>query len=107
MVLKEIAEKCGALGVDQERRITEEQVDLVFLNEDTDQWNKLFSDIFGNAAKTAGKEPTEEDQRLTEAYGGIRKEQTLFKKQSNGKTVIAMFWPWQDGIHTTLKMYLL
>ena len=107
MTLKEIIKKCGTLSIDEQRRMSDEFCELVFYNKDTDEWNKILADILGRAIKPAGREPTENDQYLTRNYGGTRFDQTLFKKEFGDVTVIAMFWPWQDGIHTTLKMIIL
>ena len=107
MKLREIIKKCGALSIYEKRCITDEFCELVFNNKDKDGWNKIFTDILGHAIKPAGIEPTKEDQYLTKDYGGTWFDQTLFKKEFDDVTVIAMFWPWQDGIHTTLKMALL
>jgi hypothetical protein len=107
MRLKEIIKKCDTLSIDEERRMSDEFCELVFYNKDTDEWNKIFADILDHAVKPAGIEPTEDDQYLTKDYGGILFGQTLFKKEFDDATVIAMFWPWQDGLHTTLKMVLL
>jgi hypothetical protein len=107
MTLKEIMKKCGTLGIYEERRISDGFCELVFYNKDADEWSKIFADILGHAIKPAGTEPTENDQYLTKHFGGILFDQTLFKKEFDGVTVIAMFWPWQDGLHTTLKMFLL
>ena len=107
MKLKEIIKKCGTLRIYEERCVTDEFYEIVFSNEDTDEWNKRFADILGHAIKPAGIQPTKDDQYLTKDYGGIWLEQTLFRREFDDGTVIAMFWPWQDGIHTTLKMALL
>ena len=107
MTLREIIKKCGALSIDEKRRMSDGFCELVFYNKDIDAWNNLFADMLGNAVKAAGREPTENDQYLTKDYGGILLNQTLFKKEFDDVIVIAMFWPWQDGIHTTLKMALL
>ena len=104
MLLKEIVEKCSGLGIYEKRNITNDYVELVFYNKEQDEWNRIFTDILGSAIKPTGLEPTEDDLRLAKDYGGIRINQTLFKKEFDGVTIIAMFWPWQDGMHTTLKM---
>ena len=103
-MLKEIIEKCSRLKVDESRSVAEDYAELVFFNKEISEWNKILVDALGPAIKPAGTEPTEEDLRLTEDYGGIHDSQTLFKKEFDGFTVIAMFWPWQDNEHTTLKM---
>ena len=107
MTLREIIEKCSTLSVHEERCITDEYGELVFYNREIDEWKKILADIFGPAIKPAGVKPTKHDLNLTNDYGGIRVDQTLFKKEFDDYTVIAMFWPWGNNTHTTLKMALL
>lgn len=107
MTVKEIFEQCHTLRIHEERCVTDEFCEIVFNNKDGDEWNKKCADILGHAIKPAGMEPTEDDQYLTKDYGGIWSDQTLFKKEFDDVTVIVMFWPWQDGVHTTVKMALL
>jgi len=107
MTLKEIMKKCRALSISEMRRNGDEFCELVFYNKDADEWNKIFADMLGHPIKPPGKDPTEGDQHLTRDYGGTWVDQTVFTKQFDNVTVIAMFWPWQDGVHTTLKMALL
>ncbi len=40
-------------------------------------------------------------------YGGIRPDQTLYKKVFDKYVLIAMIWPWGDQQHMTLKMPLI
>jgi hypothetical protein len=107
MTLKEIMKKCRPLSISEMRRNGNEFCELVFYNKDIDEWNEIFADILGHPIKPAGVEPTEDDQYFTRDYGGTWLDQTVFRKEFDDVTVIAMFWPWQDGIHTTLKMALL
>jgi hypothetical protein len=107
MTLKEIIKKCGTLSIAEARRNSDTYCELVFYSKDTEEWNRIFADILGHAVKPAGKEPTEDDQYLTKDYGGTWINQTVFTRKFDDGTVIAMFWPWQDGTHTTLKMALL
>ncbi|MBL7196503.1 MAG: hypothetical protein ISS47_00235 [Candidatus Omnitrophica bacterium] len=107
MTLKEIIDKCSELEVSEKRCISNEYDELVFYNKQTDEWNKIFTDILGPAIKPAGVKPTVDDLDLTKDYGGIYENQTIFKKDFDDVSVIAMFWPWQDNIHTTLKVVLL
>jgi hypothetical protein len=106
MTLKKIIEKCSRLGVYDKRFITDEYVELVFYNREIDEWNRVFIDILGPAIKPPGAEPTEDERRLTRHYGGVWSSQTLFKKDFGDATIISMFWPWQDNVHTTLKAIL-
>ena len=107
MILKEIIKKCSMLSIYEERRITDGYGELVFYNKEIDGWNKIFADIFGPPIKPAGAKPTKDDLDLTKDFGGISVNQILFKKEFGDGTAIAMFWPWQDNIHTTLKIVFL
>ena len=107
MILKEVVEKCSKLGVDEQRCVSDEYVELVFFNKEIEQWNGMLTDALGPAVKPAGTQPTEGDLHLTKDYGGIHDNQTLFKKDFGDAIAIAMLWPWQDETHTTLKIALL
>jgi hypothetical protein len=107
MTPKEIIKKCSMLEIYDKRSVTDEYVELVFYSKEIDKWNRIFADVLGPAIKPPGIKPTEDDLHLTKDYGGIWGDQTLFKKDFNNTTIISMFWPWQDNIHTTLKTVLI
>lgn len=106
MDLKEIAERINILKVFEKRQIKDNYIELVFFNKEINEWDKLLSGILGPAVKPAGVSPDKEAQKPARDYGGIYANQTLFRKDFNDTAVIAMFWPWQDGVHTTLKVIL-
>lgn len=107
MILKEIIEKCSTLSIAEVRSASEDSYELVFFSQETEQWSKLLSDVLGPAVKPKGVKPTQEQDDLTKDYGGIFADQTLFKKDFDNATVLGMFWPWQDNIHTTLNLVLI
>jgi hypothetical protein len=107
MELKEIIDCCSHLNVIEKRCLTDEFIEMVFLNEDINEWHRILSAFLGAPRKPKGKEPDAEDLRLTAKTGGIRIEQTLFEKEFEHTAIIAKFWPWQDKKHTTLRMALL
>jgi hypothetical protein len=107
MTLREIVEKCSLLEVEERRHQDETYGELVFCNKGIDDWHRIISEALGTPVKPAGNKPAKDLVRLTEEYGGIRTDQTLFMREFDDVTVMAMFWPWGDGKHTTLKMILL
>lgn len=107
MLLKEISDKFGGLGVFEKRRINDEYIEVVFFNKDIESWNKIISESLGSAVKPAGVKPSKSDLMVTEQFGGIHKNQTLFKKEFDDKIIVGMYWPWTDTIHTTLKIVFL
>lgn len=107
MELREIIEKYKTLNIYEERFVADNYYEIVFYTKDSGQWIKLCAEILGPVAKPAGTAPSKEDAELTQKYGGVRENQTLFKKQIGNTIVLAMFWPWQDEVRTTLKVALI
>lgn len=106
MTLKEIFDHCRRLPICERRDETEEYVEFVFYSKDITQWDTLFGSFLGPVLKAAGIKPSPEVTRLTEKFGGIWDDQTVFRKDFGTETIIAMFWPWKDQKHTTLKMFM-
>ena len=107
MNLKEIVSRFSGLHIEEIRSSSEDAQELVFTNERIEEWDKVFQEILGPAVKPKGTKPTKEDSQLTADYGGIFANQTLYRKEFGDETIVAMLWPWQDGVHITLKMVLL
>ncbi len=106
MTPKHIFEKNPGLSVIENRHIGDERVEIVFLNAQLKQWQAHLEMFLGPALKPVGIQPQPEHEAMTRTYGGIRAGQTLFGKTLEGKRIIALFWPWQDGVNITLKMYM-
>ena len=107
MTLREILEKCASLSIYEKRNANDEYSEVVFFNKELIEWSKVLSENLGPASKPAGTKPSKDDLHLTKEYGGIFANQTLFKKEFDNATIIAMLWPWSDEEHTTLKMAIL
>jgi hypothetical protein len=107
MLIKEIIDRSGALEVYERRNVDDNYCEIVFYTKDTDRWNALLTEILGQAVKPAGSSPSKDDAHITAGHRGIYKNQTLFRREVDGVTTIAMLWPWQDGNYTTLKIAVL
>jgi len=107
MTIEEILQSCKGLTVCEERSRGQDYCELVFLNEEIDRWNTIFTRLLGPAIKPKGLKPTEEDLLVTAAYGGITDGQVLFRKDFGPEIILAMLWPWQNGSQVTLKVALL
>lgn len=106
-MFRKIIDECSKLDIYQKRSITDEYLELVFYNRDIGKYNNVLTDVLGEPVKPQGIKPSKDDLLFTEHYGGIMKNQTLFKKDFSNITIAAMFWPWQDNEHTTLKAFIL
>ncbi|HLF17290.1 MAG TPA: hypothetical protein VI749_00140 [Candidatus Omnitrophota bacterium] len=106
MDLAKIMGKCSTLTVFEQRSSTANYNELVFSYRDLQAWQKILEQELGPAVKPAGEKPSPEDQKIAESFGGIYANQMLFRKDTSEGTVIAMFWPWSDEEHVTLKLAL-
>jgi hypothetical protein len=106
-MLKEIYLKLQAMPISETRQSNEDVIELVFNARDLTAWNVCLESILGAPVKPAGASPEKEDKQITQNFGGVRSNQTLFHKQTDGLDIIAMLWPWQSGENITLKVFAL
>lgn len=93
------------LGVQDKRAFTYERIELVIYAAEIAEWLQIFEQDYDGVRKPAGEKPTDDDLRLTHAYGGVNEIQVLFACPLDDElTAIAMFWPWNDSEHVTLHM---
>ncbi|MCK5707697.1 MAG: hypothetical protein KAI43_08590 [Candidatus Aureabacteria bacterium] len=104
MNIKEILEKCSGLKIHEERANSDEYIEVVVANTEIDKWHEACASLLGDAAKPAGTSPSKEVLKLTDDFGGVSRNQTLYSKSLDEGTVIAMFWPWGNGTQTTIKI---
>ncbi len=102
-----IMEGCSGLAVAKTRSVDDKYSEVVFFNEDLVKWDKALAKALGPAEKPRNRKPSKAHQALAKKFGGIRHDQTLYTKAFDGSTVVAMFWPWRDKTHTTLKLGVL
>lgn len=107
MKLPDIISRFSGLKIHANRAATDDYYEAVFFSKDTAEWDKAIADILGAAVKPSKAKPSKDDLKITDSYGGIQASQTLFKKDFESHSIIAMFWPWQDRAHTTLKIAIL
>ncbi len=87
----------------EERVLTEDYAEFVILSKDVKKWTQVFLESMNNV-KPKGVEPSEEQLLITKEFGGIYRDQTLFLNDMGDASIIAMFWPWEDSEHTTVKI---
>lgn len=107
MSIKEMMEKCGPLKFHEKRTLTDDCGDFVVLNEEMKKLTQHLAKYLNPPIKPAGAAPTKADMKLTNYYGGIQKQQTLYLKKNKQDTILVMCWPWANGSHTTIKMFRL
>jgi len=107
MKIDDIVKKCAKLKVIENRAESDEYYEAVFFARDVEEWSKIIGEFLGAPIKPAGARPTREQTQVTKDIGGIRDNQTMFKKDFDGETFLAMFWPWSGNVYVTLKLILM
>jgi hypothetical protein len=100
----ELLEQCRHLDVAERRMLEKDYVEVVFYKKDLSDWEKVFASYLGAPAKPPGNRSSLYDRHVTRQSGGIETNQTLYRKEFDSQSLIAMFWPWGDDEHVTLKM---
>jgi len=106
-MVKDVLKAIEALPIDEKRTMQSEYLELVFMVGHLPQWETQLATVLGEAVKPKGKKPTKEDEAATGSHGGIGQDQTLFRKDQNGVSCVAMLWPRRDGEHITLKVFMM
>jgi len=106
MILKDISDRFHDFNIYETRFLSDSYVEIVLSEKDIPKSNKLLHELLGPPAKEAAGKPSKEMQALTNEHGGISIGQTLYLKNSEDGLVAVMLWPWRDGNHTTLKMFI-
>ncbi len=107
MSIKEMIEKCGQLRFYEKRTLTDDYGDFVVINEEMEKLNQHLEKYSNPPIKPAGAAPSKADIKLTNHYGGILKNQTLYFKNNAEGGILAMCWPWSSGAYITIKMFRL
>jgi hypothetical protein len=102
---KKIIESSKGGPLAENRHVDETYAEVVIVEKDLLHWNRHLESFLGPAIKPAGRKPTRDENTLAQEYGGIRLDQTLFRKQVEGVIITAVMWPWQGGGKITLKIF--
>jgi hypothetical protein len=73
-----------------------EYLEAVIDKQDLELLHSLLKKHLGPAAKQSGKEANlpKEIQKVVDALGGLRNEQSFFFKQKGDEVIYAALWPW-------------
>jgi hypothetical protein len=90
---------------DAVRRDEEDYFEAVFFKQDMAKVSARLSEGLGETVYPGSKPLEKKIESLISEHGGIQKGQSLYLKEFDGFIMLAMFWPWQDGEHITLKLF--
>jgi len=105
MDLTSFLESLKKFPFEEIRKQNPEHFEGVFLTSHSDELNAILSAFFGPPIKASGEKPSGEQKNMTDAYGGIMKNQTLYAASHEGQSYVAMIWPWSDNTKATVKVF--
>ena len=102
MTFNELVEAVRKLPCQEMRAQTENSSEVVVKKAHLSDLNAALETYFGPPLKAENQLPTREAELYTKAYGGIRREQTLY--HSKTENAMALLWPWNGGNSVTVKI---
>ncbi len=76
----------------------------VVTKEELEKLNAQLKNFLGEPVYPSKNRLSYKIQETVDGFGGVMPGQTLYYKNLGSDSIIAMLWPWQDGVRTTLKI---
>ena len=86
------------------RSDSDELFEVVLNKDELEQLSNRLVKVFGEPIYPSKKKYPFKPEKLAEDYGGIMRGQILYYLEQKENPVLAMLWPWQDGVNITLKL---
>ena len=106
-MLSQLDNKFRSLNIFKERKSNETYREIVFFNKDMKKWDRVLSGKLGAPVKSKWTGTDQALKKITRKFGGIRKGQTVYIKEYDNCSILAMIWPWKDRTHSTLKLSMI
>ncbi|MDD5432644.1 MAG: hypothetical protein PHO70_06650 [Candidatus Omnitrophica bacterium] len=104
MELDKLRDELKAVTFDSKRLDCDNHFEAVIIKDELEKLVKRLENVFGKPVWPSGKRLSFQLEEAIKSYGGIMPGQTLYFLEEEKKEVFAMLWPWQDGVHTTVKI---
>ncbi len=104
MTFQDFLVQVQTIRIEESRAQTEDYFEAVIAKADLDSLHKILTSYFGPPLKPEGHSPSGEANRRAKAYGGIRKDQTMYFRQDADTSECALLWPWGNGVRITIKL---
>lgn len=106
MIFAELLTQVQKLKCEEQRVQTVDYLEVVMAKEGLESLHRVLEAYFGAPFKPEGHAPSREASQFAAPYGGIRKEQTMYFRQTGGVEECAFLWPWGSGTRITVKLIL-
>jgi len=104
MTFQDFLAQVQTIKIEESRAQTEDYFEAVISKSGLDPLHRILAGYFGPPLKPEGQSPSGEANRRAKAYGGIRKDQTMYFRQDGDHSECALLWPWGGGVRITIKV---
>lgn len=104
MYFDRLKEEVKGVGFDLLRVDSDDYLEAVVLKDRIERITGILKSFLGMPVWPSNKKLPTHITVIIEEYGGVMANQALYFYREDEGIVFAMLWPWQDGVHTTLKM---
>ncbi|HLD50406.1 MAG TPA: hypothetical protein VJC08_04340 [bacterium] len=104
MIYSEFIEEIKKIKFLEKRVDSPNLLEFVINQEQLNTLTPMLQSYFGLPLKPAGQAPSREANTYSAAYGGIKKNQTLYYLDPGAVNHCALLWPWSDGKWITVKI---
>ena len=106
MKYEELIKEVKTAAFEAIRLDTEKYFEAVIVNAQLTSLTSTLDKLLGSAVCPSKTPLTPQMKDAVKEFGGIMPDQTLYFFSQAGETILVMFWPWRDGVHTTVKIAL-
>lgn len=101
-----IKKEIKACNFDELRTDCDNYFEAVIVRDELSRLTGTLNNFFGLPVFPSKNRLSNLASRAVNSFGGIQPGQTLYSAQAEKSgQIYAMLWPWQDGMHTTVKIF--
>ena len=104
MTFEELLGKIKKIKCDELRNVEDNYLEVVIAKSEVEPMTSVLQSFFGSPLKPEGEAPSGDANKASRAYGGIRRDQTMYHHKSATYSEVALLWPWGDGMLVTVKV---
>lgn len=105
MQLNEIRKGLEGVVFERIRQDEDSFFEAVVVQDELVKLTGVLEKFFGSAVSPSENKLPQEIEDAINSFGGIFSGQSLYFSNQEEDALLAMLWPWQDGQHTTVKLF--
>jgi len=76
----------------------------VIIKQELEKLTGQLKNLLGEPVYPSSNRLAHKVRQTVDGFGGVMPGQTLFYKDLGTDSILAMLWPWKDGLRTTVKI---